>query len=473
MHGDRNYNPVRDVNEFKQSIDNFELLFSPFGNNSMTSCPIWRNLMNKATNNYDNNELYNFREQLVKFIKNKLCERCTDYGGKKMNSNVDVTIQDENFSVNIETLIKIHRFIKTLFDGVCIFQGDDNKVQLNRVFRFFDLNFYLTNFSFTTGAPAAFALSTQYGRESKSQYYYAFHEILQDKPINVPFQLYISTYLENYKHQLEEYCQPTISSYVVDNDLQDVPRHYACIINHIEKMTNYLKNYKALQNNANNNNAALQNNANNNNAALQNNANNNNANNNNNAALQNSKTLRDKVNHTCNLISLLSTMEDECYHTQGSYFHVVLAMQAAKTNIPLTIEMLCASGIENICFAYSHIDKKDKYINRVIDARERIEKCTVGINEASLEYKIYDILSKVTRDINLTKKDLAITISSLLQCFYNPPQVGGHTIKKMFDKYGSVVKKQIQGRYRNIFVDEQRYQYVRMKDKYVRISDLK
>jgi hypothetical protein len=89
--------------------------------------------------------------------------------------------------------------------------------------------------------------------------------------------------------------------------------------------------------------------------------------------------LQDNINLLISKISELSTSEDEIYHTQGAYIHVVLIMQKGiriKESEELN-NLLKASAVENCCFAYTHFDnfqKRVKYISRVVDALSRIKE---------------------------------------------------------------------------------------------------
>lgn len=86
-------------------------------------------------------------------------------------------------------------------------------------------------------------------------------------------------------------------------------------------------------------------------------------------------------NEIIDLLSQISTYEDECYHTQGSFFHVVLMMQRKiefvdiHQHLDVFVNMLYTSALENMAFAYTHRDqykKMMKYVNRVNDALYRI-----------------------------------------------------------------------------------------------------
>lgn len=88
-------------------------------------------------------------------------------------------------------------------------------------------------------------------------------------------------------------------------------------------------------------------------------------------------------NEIIDLLSQISTYEDECYHTQGAFFHVVLMMQRKiefrdiHEYHDIFVNMLYTSAVENMAFAYTHRDqhkKMVKYITRVNDALHRIQQ---------------------------------------------------------------------------------------------------
>jgi hypothetical protein len=79
------------------------------------------------------------------------------------------------------------------------------------------------------------------------------------------------------------------------------------------------------------------------------------------------------------LISKISLYEDECYNTQGAFFHVVMIMQRKiefmdiRAHKEIYTNMLIASYIENLVFASMHPDNYEKYLNRVNDAHLRLQ----------------------------------------------------------------------------------------------------
>lgn len=77
-------------------------------------------------------------------------------------------------------------------------------------------------------------------------------------------------------------------------------------------------------------------------------------------------------NRVVELISMLSLYESECYHTQGSFFHVVLMKQRGMKLKNVPDDVFLVSAVENLCFAYFHDGSRKKYLNRVIDAASRL-----------------------------------------------------------------------------------------------------
>jgi hypothetical protein len=87
---------------------------------------------------------------------------------------------------------------------------------------------------------------------------------------------------------------------------------------------------------------------------------------------------QDNINNLINNISEISTFEDECYHSQGAFFHVVLIMQRginfidSNNNTSAYNFLLVQSFIENLCFSFTHFNRRDKYLKRAIDAKNRL-----------------------------------------------------------------------------------------------------
>jgi hypothetical protein len=432
------------VQDFKTSNLTFNNLIGSCGINSSGACPRWCELQeSSALENSHKTQLYNFRESLVNFIKTNICTQCVDYGSKNLTSNVDVTLNHVDIQVNINTLRQIQGFLTQLFDKVCMFQTSDEDgekfVDLYKISRFFDLNFYLTNFALTL-PNRGYAISNSYGTYSLappspkqnrvpiSQYVYAFHEVLYNLNLEGA-NIYSGIYKQTYDDLIA----------IITGDMspsilkQDKPGYS----NLVGKISFLIEQIKVITSQGSN--------------------------------------IENKVNELYDHVSLLSTLEDECYHTQGSYFHVVLAMQAKQeVLLTLTPQMLCASAIENLCFAYSHRSKSNKYMFRVFDAIDRIKKIPLV---EQLENNIMSAISSLQQptqpsgeygQYNLISKK----ILALLKLIF--PGVGqegaGLRLKKLVDKTGAQVRKLIKGRTRNVYVDSRRRQYVKFKNQYIRLT---
>jgi hypothetical protein len=88
---------------------------------------------------------------------------------------------------------------------------------------------------------------------------------------------------------------------------------------------------------------------------------------------------RSYSNQVINNLSIISLYENGGYHSQGSYFHVVMMIQKgmvfnvkSRTDRHIYKHLLSASIIENLCFAYLHKEKMNKYLTRVKDGFERL-----------------------------------------------------------------------------------------------------
>jgi hypothetical protein len=106
-----------------------------------------------------------------------------------------------------------------------------------------------------------------------------------------------------------------------------------------------------------------------------------------------------------NYTSALSLYEDGSYHTQGSYFHIVMMIQKKitfKIRTPMDRQiyknLLSASIIENLCYSYIYTKKQDKYLSRVKDGLDRLKKYKNIFENIKIEYEIHRILHKLSID---------------------------------------------------------------------------
>ena len=95
------------------------------------------------------------------------------------------------------------------------------------------------------------------------------------------------------------------------------------------------------------------------------------------------------------LTAISSFARSQCYHTQGTLFHVVFMMQAKKEfvdsadHLNTLFDFFRLSIIENLLMAKAH-EGKQKYMLRAVDARNRIEKAMIALPEAKAFLAVLD-----------------------------------------------------------------------------------
>jgi hypothetical protein len=206
-------------------------------------------------------------------------------------------------------------------------------------------------------------------------------------------------------------------------------------------------------------------------------------------------TDQSSINGLVNTISNISTFEDESYHTQGSYFHIVLIkQQLSKLHPNYTtpkelaglmkvasgmkeqyVHMFATSCVENLVFQLNHYhDRSEKYRARAEEAMHIVEVLAAQ-NEFDHIYtfckKLYDEIQTLFTVYDYDKtKDAIITI---VEEFIGV-RVGGQRGRvTMLKKGGEPVQKLVQKRMRNIYVDSARRQYVMYKKELRRLVDIK
>jgi hypothetical protein len=207
------------------------------------------------------------------------------------------------------------------------------------------------------------------------------------------------------------------------------------------------------------------------------------------------------ANQIIYLLSLISLKEDECYHTQGAFFHAVMMLQRKiefkfDTNNTdqknLLANLLRASYIENIKFAISHKEGHFlKYVERINDASARLKTLDASYEskfplrqityiestekkKASNEEAIYNQLKS---DLTKFKKEFAGLNESDFPKFQELKEIQGvrsqSHLRVLRDPSNNPIKKHIQHRDRIIYVDARRVQYVKYHHQYVPIRDIR
>ena len=318
----------------------------------------------KHIKKYDNKtarKLYNFRESLKKYIiircnicDKDTCSKCESVGSKKLTSDIDISI-----NVSLEFVIAIKLIILILNDLRIIFKEDkffhhNNKFELKRVHKFFDINFYITNFELKKRGKtniqsfSSYFISDSYNKNiySINQYYFAFFE----------FFLFESN---NKKRGYDKLLNLIIYS-----------KRFNWYIDAINEVNDIIKN-------------------------------------------ENNKTINNKI---INKISIISLYENDSYHTQGSYFHIVMMIQKGikfhiknKKDKNIYKNLLSASVIENLCFSYINKAKKDKYLSRVKDGLDRLKVYNINV-------KLFNSLEKNINNLNnrrYIKREIMIILKKL------------------------------------------------------------
>lgn len=367
----------------------------------------------------DRKRLYYFRNNLYSYISNYICTsskfqtKCERIGSNNFSSDIDVSIM---------TFLNDEEFKLVSLNAIKVFLADFFETSPNRVFQFFDMNFYLTEYAIKNdGSSIVFNninanpnitpilyLDEFCISKSIKQYDYAFYEYMyMINPKNRPV------------HDSEEY------NMLIERISQDKIQ--------LHSMVNSSESSKGIFDGV--------------------------------------------VEEMINSVSEISTAEDETYHTQGSFFHVVLKMQK-KLQINCDnrkhswVFLLCTSFIENLCFAYTHFhkNKQVKYLTRCNDAINELEKINV---KSSL---IQPIIIKIHIQPTI-KQDAIKTIIESLYSIVQTVQYGGsgHLLNlcKLVNKSNNPVKKNFMHKPRTIYVDQLRNQYVKWQGIYTRITTLR
>jgi len=458
-------------------------------------------------------ELRSIRQRIATFATSNCSEintgcrtDCKSFGSQQATSDIDVTLSGSCVDKNLIVLGVVYRILKLIVCNIAQFHIDtntstkvteiscDNRIDLQKVFKFFDVNFYLSNFeiplpSMKIGNTIDF--NNIYTTRSKEQINYAFQHSHVDTGV-----VYKTTAME--------------------------------LNNLLQTLLVGKKGYSLFS-----------------------------------GPSTNSSISQDEKDKVINLISKIASFEDECYLTQGAFFHVVLNMQRKKEfNIDTYLIaknydalatwafMLTCSIIENLKFAMSHTKSLYKYVYRVYHALEQLDRILPSIynkdlNKQSQRENIISVLGDVSPvvdkvhssikqlkeqligpdgnfvnlvnrmvnsttelkkfektlenargnvnyskdavskgEINVAKSQKALNDFlnnkfDILKKTYSEiknniqPQNGGRVFKKLCGKDKKPIKKNINGKERVVYVDTKRCQYVKMNGSFKAVAELK
>jgi hypothetical protein len=398
---------------------------------SMPSLPrYWKGLITSIDDTLAR-ELYNYRARFNQLLQNtcaftdepvnKCSVKCASYGSTEVTSDIDVTITGQCIQSNVIRLEVIRYIIEELFEDDPFFGPS---FDIRNVFLFFDMNFYLSNFAM-----------------KKSQ--------------SAPDNMLSSYFLTMSKEQLH-FIDSLGSSRNASSKTGSNTQSYYNYTDIAILVDDHLRKYEELM------------------ASNTDKTSNSNSNSNSNIS---HTVLADNI---INSISRIATYEDECYVSQGAFFHVVMMMQRkiAFSDIEKHTEvfnyMMVCSMLENLKFAMTHDVPKSKvkYLTRVIDAANRYR------GDSMYKATVLQSLSRPLELEKVSKKDIEALYKQLFQWASSAQTAGAalslKTLKKLMAKNSNEqVKKVVQGRTRLVFIDAKRRQYVRVKGVYIRVSELK
>ncbi len=401
-------------------------------------------------------DLWKFRNDLARFISFKICDLwlyysphllnsrnvnstleknleskltrfvgvCENFGSNDKYSDIDITIYNNNYNFNIFISNVINKFLSFLFGNDVLFKNEDDSYDYKLVNKFFDLNLYLTNFhllkekTLDEDLLSSYVLATNYEKFMKFDINYNnnikyFNSLLTLKSKNFIISQFFYAFYNYISNGLNYF------------------NYSKTFVNEYETKINFIEVIMKL------------------------------------------------INHDdiISSISFLSLLENESYHTQGAYFHVVMMHQRniefrdIENYSEIFINMMICSIIENLTFAYLNEYKKDKYIKRVDDALSKI----INMNKNDIQQDFVNIYLK---NINLSLQE---QLDNLLNLFLVDDEnydentlvnknllqkVGGSKIKKTNEKILYKGKKYC------IYLKNYKTKVIKYKNEYILVSKL-
>lgn len=330
----RSSNVFKNIKRNRQIELQLQYQWNIISNNNKFKTSIgWKELINHSETvaNVSKDRILLFRNNLNNYIIN-LCSKfentvCTNPGSTKRDSDIDVTISG-NYNTHI--FIIILDIFKKIFGKDQKF-FDNNIFDVQKVCKFFDINFYITDFAIVRN-----------------------HAL----PVNKLSSYYLTD--DYYKKTPDTFTQYDFATWEYDD--KPVAKDIEDYIKYGIKINSYIDDLKKRE-----------------------------------------RITQHNMNNLIKIISYTSLYQDECYHTQGAFFHVVLMMQKNIDFIDknkyakIYDNMMGVSIVENLVFGLIHNDRRTKYINRVLDALHRI------INKNFFIYKVFysSINYQIQRLINV------------------------------------------------------------------------
>lgn len=367
---------IKDIDTWKSLVSHLKAIGRE--NLAQSLRQIREKFVNNIKNNCQNVKIKN--ELLCKYrtVSNPDVTTCGSFGSDQLTSDIDVTIEGDCFFQNLVTLKLIHKALTEVFQKYDYFK-ENNVFSLPKVFKFFDVNFYLSNFAIVNV------------------------DVQQDLEDNKSWKD-----LEKRKQALS--TLPLSKFYFTQNPKQ----FYYAVTDAQNNVTN--SNYDNLVKGVSTDMANLYNKR----------------------VHENYSIPTKQIEHSTIIdrITEIASYEDECYLTQGAFFHIVLKMQRGYA---LTIDintkniwlfMLACSIIENVKFAISHKGSRHKYLYRVYDAYRSMHH--IGVETATNEVKqIYNLADSMFEEFD----NITLELQTKKYNVEGNEHVNNHTLESLFIQF--------------------------------------
>lgn len=403
----------------------------------------WKEYLTNETNKEMKNIIGEFRSSLDDFIKRTACEKnvinevnqdchttCISSGNNDITSDIDITIKGPCLDKNVNRLIALRRYFQNH-----LFKNSPWNGNLQTVFRFFDMNFYLSDFailknqSLDPNSIDSYYLTTDF----QTQLNYIHRNKIEKR---------------NTTNNEEPYFQAANRANCVFDELKNSQHSNDT---HKQNLTNTFIN-----------------------------------------EISNIALYEDEC-----YVSQGAFMHVVYMLQQKKPFYLLLNNDDKLKTI--FYQFMICSILENLQFAISHTGKsRGKYIYRVLDAYYNINtytfednflnKALQSLSIVQYEQEYYNVVNihinryngvDVKNDENKLRDSLQHVYTENIKNVYNnilnhylTSQNGGrNSYKKLIDKHNNVVKKQINGRLYVVYIDKQRRQYIKKKNTYISLND--
>lgn len=401
-------------------------------------------------------EVRKFRSELVIFLNRTVCTKsannvngkglCISSGSNSFSSNVDVTVKGSQLKENAYRLAAIHLILETIFKGT--------RLDLENIFLFFDLNFYLSDFAISNEklnnkVPTLPTLSS-----------YRLATNLEQQLKHLPKTLNKEQPVSLVKNKNEYFNLVMETAKLIDDRSSDNDM----IINSISKFAKLEDECYITQG----------------------------------AFMHVVYMIQRKIDFVATIdettkdilinfmyASILENLRFAYSHggaSRGKYLyrvldaHLILTLLKSQKTLdtqPLDIDTLIKDIQYSDLYIY-YLGGFWKNINSIDNIKivyqcylARYNKKSIDNRQECNDSKLKDMLAK-DYDEHYIKRIYEGLYKSLV-----PTQSGGKYMKKLLDKNKNFVKKTIAGRERVVYVDKKRCQYVKLNGSFITIAELR